>query len=642
MNSALAKAVVVLVGALAVSGPVFAQTQRTPPPTRPNLPSVNLPSASVGTLIVYLRAEDGQPLSDAAVPLIHVVSMETGVPLPSFPTRSGDSWVFSRLPVNNEYEIQVSANGYLPARETASLPDIVGGSVSVIVFLRPADQQLVFRRPGGQFVLAPKPAKEIQRAVNDLQSGQIASARKHVEKAMKLAPGNPYVQYVMGMTYLLSAEYAQAKPFLETSVSIDPKEAPSLGALGTVRFHLGDYRGAIEVLTKAVQLDPKAWRAEWLLAASYLHEKSYAEARDHARQALKIDKQKSEQVQLVLGQSLAALGDRAGAAAAFDTFADSFPNDRNAAQAREWARLMRQAPKPEIETASPLFLPLEVKASSTVAPPQPPVEVPPSPTWAPPDVDEAKPFLIAGATCPLKKVLGKAAENAEEFVRSLQEFSAVEDFQAVELKHSGELQNPSEHQFEYLVFVERPSPEVFDVQEFRQVGSSETRLPGKLQDLGVPALALAFHPVIQKDLEWSCEGLGTWGDQPAWVIRFEQKPKAPNVLSWFYGHSGGYPLPLKGRAWVSERTSQLLHLDTDLVKAIEPIDLKREHFAIDYAPVSFPEHNVELWLPKTVDAYIQFQGHFLHHYHRYSNFKLFWVGTTQKISLPKTEVEQQQ
>jgi tetratricopeptide (TPR) repeat protein len=641
MRSALPKAVAVLLGGLAVSAAVFGQTQRTGPPTRPSLPSAASPSPSVsmGSLIVYLRTQDGQPLPETAVPLIRIQSTDVGVPLPSFPTRVGDGWLFTGLPVNNDYEVEVSAVGYLPGQETASIPDV--GRVNVIVFLRPADQELVFRRPTGQFVLAPKAAKEIQRAVNALQSGHFAPAQKHVQKAMKLAPGNPYVQYVMGMTYLLPGQFAQAKPYLETSVSIDPQEAPSLSALGTVRYRLRDYRGAIEVLTKAVQLDAEEWRAEWLLASAYLGEKDYAQARNHAERALQIDKDKAAQVRLVLGQTLAALGDRAGATAAFEAFAAQFPKDPNAPQAREWARTMREAPQRKIEPAAPASLPLDRGILTTAMPPQPPVEAPPSPHWAPPDVDAAEPFLISGAACPLKAVLRKAGENAQVFVHSLQEFSATEDFQAVELKHGNELQTPFDYQFEYLVFIDRTLPDAFDVEEFRQKGSQETRLPGKLQDLGAPALALAFHPVIQKDLDWSCEGLGTWDDQPAWVIRFEQKPKAPNVLSWFYGPSVSCPVPLKGRAWVSERSSQVLHLDTDLVSPIAVIDLKRQHTSIDYAPVSFRDHNVQLWLPKTVDTYIQFEGHFLHHYHRYSNFRLFWVGTQQKIDLPKADVEQQ-
>ena len=643
MRSATRTALVVLLGGLVVPIAAFPQTQRPAPP-RPTLPSTISPTVSGATLVVYLRAQDGQLLRDTALPQIHIIS--AGVPLPTFPTREGDGWIFSGLHGTYEYDIEVTANGYAPAHERVSVPDVTGGSVTLIVFLRPADQEFLFRPPSGQFVLAPKAAKEIERALNDLESRHIGSAQKHVQKALKLAPGNPYVQYVMGMTYLLPGQYVQAKPYFEASVSVNPKEAPPLSALGTVRYHLGDYRGAVEVLTRAVQLDPKSWKSEWVLAASYLQEKSYAEARDHAQQALKIDAQKAGEVKLLLGRAEAELGHREAAIAAFEGFAKQFPKDPKAAQALGWAKMLKKVPVQvsagETKAPVPSPRPFEQNAPAVnLVPLAPPPEIPPRPDWAPADVDAAKPFLISNATCPLQQVLRKAGEKAEQFVRTLQEFSAVENFQEIELKRGGGLENPSEHEFEYLVFVDRPSAGSFNVREYRQRGSQERQLPVRFQDLGVPALALAFHPMVQQGLDWTCEGLGTWGDQSAWVIRFEQNPKAPNVLSRFYGPSRSYPLPLKGRAWVSERTSQVLHLDTDLVKAIQPIDLKRQHFSIDYAPVSFRERKVELWLPKTVDAYIQFEGHFLHYYHRYSNFRLFWVGTTEKIDLPKVEVEQQ-
>ena len=71
------------------------------------------------------------------------------------------------------------------------------------------------------------------------------------------------------------------------------------------------------------------------------------------------------------------------------------------------------------------------------------------------------------------------------------------------------------------------------------------------------------------------------------------------------------------------------------MRPVEPVGLKRQHFVIEYAPVSFTAHKVTLWLPESVDVYIQYQSHYLHHQHRFSNFKLFWVGTSQKIEPPK-------
>ncbi|MGH9733763.1 MAG: tetratricopeptide repeat protein [Candidatus Acidiferrales bacterium] len=577
--------------------------------------------------MVYLRTEDGQPLPLKLTPIVRIKSSAGGAALDNFPTRTGEGWLFSQVGVDNSYDILVRAEGYLPAVQPVKLPDSPGVAQSVIVFMHPLDQQLAFRPPAGQFILVPKAAKEVQNALHDLQYGHTSSGEKHALKAVQLSPDNPYAEYVAGLTYMLTNRMQQAKPFLEKSVSIDSTQAPALTALGTVRYQLGDSAGAALVLSKAVQLDPTAWKAQWILAAAYLNENKYQEALDHGNEALRLGKQKANQVKLIVAQAEARLGQRSVAADMFEAYAKEFPKDPNIAEIRNWIKILRAPPTITVQR----------KLLRTAVPA---VEVPPRPDWAPPDVDAAKPFLVAGAACPLPQILKNAGDNAEQLVTSLQQFSATEDFQEVELKRGENVEKPAEHDFKYLVIIDKASPQSFDVKEFRTQGSDQVLLPGRIQDTGVAAMALALHPLIQPDLDWKCEGLGTWDTQSAWVVHFEQKPKAPDVLSWFQGPLHSDALPLKGRVWISAQSYQVLHLDTDLVKAIKDIDLQREHFSINYAPVSFAQHNVQLWLPENVDTYVQFEGHFLHYYHRFSDFKLFWVGTSQKIAAPKEAKEQ--
>ncbi|HTU34690.1 MAG TPA: tetratricopeptide repeat protein [Candidatus Acidoferrum sp.] len=629
MTSLKTKIIALLVSALAALGVAVSasaqggigQSGFSPGP----LGSISAPLETnnrMGTVMVYLRTGDGQPLPVKITPIVRIKSSAGGAALDNFPTRTGEGWLFSQVGVDNSYDILVRADGYLPATQTVKMPDIPGTAQTVIVFMQPLDQQLSFHPPAGQFVLVPKAAKEIQNALRDLQYGHISSGEKHALKAVQISPDNPYAEYVAGLTYLLTNRMQQAKPYLEKSVSVDSTQAPALTALGTVRYQLGDSAGAALVLNKAVQIDPSAWKAQWMLAASYLNEQKYKEALDHGSEALRLGKHPADQVKLVIAQAQAWLGQRASAADTFEAYAKEFPNDPHIKEIRNWIKLLRQPATVTVQT-------------KLLAPAVPAVEIPPRPDWAPPDIDSAKPYIVAGAVCPLPQILKNAGNNAEQLVTTLQEFSATEDFQEVELKHGENVEKPGEHEFKYLVIIDQASPQSFDVREFRTHGSDQVQLPGRIQDTGVAALALALHPVIQPDLDWKCEGLGTWGNQSAWVVHFEQKPKAPNVLSWFQGPLHSDALPLKGRVWISSQSYQVLHLDSDLVKAIKDIDLQREHFSINYAPVSFSQHNVQLWLPESVDTYVQFEGHFLHYYHRFSDFKLFWVGTSQKIAAPK-------
>lgn len=597
---------------------------------------------STGSITVYVRNENGGMLPSGLVPKINLTSSLLGFSTLPIPQTTGNGWVFSGLGAGHDYHVEVKLDGYQDGQESVFLPEM-GGSASVIVFMKPVNPALVFRAPTGQFVLAPKAQKEVQAALRDLRDGKIPSAQKHAAKAAQLAPANPYVQYVMGMTLVLGKQLQDAKPHLEQAVTIDPTQPPALLALGSLRYQLGDDWGAIDALRKDVQLDGSSWQAEWLLANSYLRQHKFQESREHAEQALRVGKDKAGQVNLALGQALAGLGEREKAADAFEEFAKKYPRDPNAAFARREALDLRSAAvKLAAGSSAPTgySAPLATSTSSPSPPssllPAPMFEVPPRENWAPPDVDAVKPPVASEDACMLSDVLKAAGTKAEEFVEDLQKFSAIEDYQATEFRPGGQIGNPVSRQYNYLVFINITSPRLIQVKEVRGQESTPIQLPGRLQDLGGPVLALAFHRVFQDDFDWTCEGLGKWNEHPAWVVHFRQRSDHPtSLLASFSSAYQQYAVALKGRAWVADNGGQVLHIETDLVNPIVPADLMREHFAIDYAPVHFRSHHVELWLPENVDTYIQYQGHFLHHYHHFSNFKLFWVGATQTISEPK-------
>jgi tetratricopeptide (TPR) repeat protein len=629
---------------------VAAAQQRPGPPTAPGPPQQRpfppigpaTGTESTGTVVVYIRDENGARLPDNVFPRIQIESPMSPSPVSPIPRNEGNGWSFAGLGVGREYEVVVQADGYEDAHETVALPEIPGSTSSVTIFLRPVNEALIFRAPTGQFLLAPKAQKEVQSALKDLRAGKNAAARKHAEKALRLAPGNPFVQYVVGTAFLMANDLDQAKPHLEQAVSIDPKRPAALLALGTLRFRQGDDAGAIAVLTKATELDASSWQAEWVLAASYLREQRYADSRLHAEEALKSGKERAGPLLLVLAQALEELGERQKAAAAFEQFAAQYPHDRNAAPARRRAAELRREPANPVAVMSHTSEDAAPPPSGLLrlVPPASALDVSPPGHWAPPDVDSVTPVVLSDKTCDLPALLKTTESKTEEFVSNLEKFSATEDYEATEFKADGQVEKPVSRKYSYIVFIDSPSSGVLHVREWRGDGDSSTsmRLPGRIQDLGAPGLVLAFHRRFHDDFDWTCEGLGRWRDQPAWIVHFQQRTDRPtSLLAGFDTPSREFALALKGRAWVAEKGGQVLHLETDLMKPLLPVDFRREHFAIDYAPVQFPTHKVELWLPENVDVYMQYRGHFLHYYHHFRDFKLFWVGATQKIAGPKQE-----
>lgn len=595
-------------------------------------------AVATGSILVYIRGEDGKPFS--GIPQITLTLEENNQTILQTPRMTGNAWAFSSLATGMAYEVDVVVDGYQRARQAVLIPDIDGASASVMIFMKPTNGGLVFRPPTGQFVLAPRAQKEAAKGLQDIQSNKVASAQKHFEKALKMAPGNPYVNYLLGMSYLLAKQLTNARPYLEESVSVDPNQAASLLALGTLRFEQIDYMGAIEVLSKAVQIDPSSWKSQWLLSASYLRQRNFSEARDHAKAALTVSKGQASQVEVILADALARLGDREGARKAIDNFLSADPHDPAAPKIRAWAEELRKSAVPPktlvaVGAAKPPVLAEQPAAGSrslALLTPPTAAELPPRKDWAPPDIDDTKPFVIPEAACSLPKVLEAAQKRAIQFVDTLQKFTATEEYQSVEIKRNESLEKPESRTYNYLAVVE-PEPGVVVVTEYRNQSLALEDMPGKLVDIGAPALALVFHPVYKDDFIWSCEGLGEWQDRTAWVVRFEQRLDRPDRMAAFQSQSARYPLPFKGRAWILEN-GQVIHADFDLVKPLPQVKLNREHFSIEYQPVTFKTHKVTLWLPENVDIYYLYRGYYLHHYHHFSNFQLFWTGTTQKVGKP--------
>ena len=92
---------------------------------------------------------------------------------------------------------------------------------------------------------------------------------------------------------------------------------------------------------------------------------------------------------------------------------------------------------------------------------------------------------------------------------------------------------------------------------------------------------------------------------------------------------------LKGRAWIDVDTSQIVAMESDIMKQIPEIKLFRDHQLVEYGPVSFRNNSLQLWLPKSADWYCSISGRRFYRRHTFSQFLLFSVDDKQKINEPK-------
>jgi hypothetical protein len=275
----------------------------------------------------------------------------------------------------------------------------------------------------------------------------------------------------------------------------------------------------------------------------------------------------------------------------------------------------------------------EISRTSIAAAPAETLESPLE--WVPPGVDATKPEVAAGVSCDLPAVLAGVSERTKEFVANLQKFSATEHVEHYAINFNGHRLPPQSRTFEYIAVVNNNDSGLFSLDEYRNGSLDRSRFPGGIATEGVPAVALLFHPLLASDYNFKCEGLGNRKGRPAWQVYFIQRNDRPSRIGGYRTFNGFYPFDLKGRAWIDAATYQILGLESELVKPIPAVGLKKQLEIINYGSVRFHSHKQQLWLPQSVEVYFDGRERRFYRTLTFSDFKIFMVDTDQSIHAPK-------
>jgi hypothetical protein len=251
--------------------------------------------------------------------------------------------------------------------------------------------------------------------------------------------------------------------------------------------------------------------------------------------------------------------------------------------------------------------------------------------WEPPNLDKPVRGVSASPPCNAADVLKQAAARAEELAGNVPNFTADERIQYRALDLMGEVVDAATGTFEYLaLFV--PEGGGWAVQETRTPLKGTKVFPASAQDVGLPELAFIFLPRYQGDFEMNCEGTAPWNGQAAWVMHFQQRPDKPAEMFSVPGTK--YRLKLKGRAWLAADSGEVLHLETGTLEPISAMGMRSWWLSINYGPVQFARQNTLMWLPQTVDAYVEFDNFRTMIYHTFADFMMFSVHTRQDGQKP--------
>jgi tetratricopeptide (TPR) repeat protein len=589
--------------------------------------------SSFATIIVTVADETGFPLGEQA--LVKVTSSMMGTNLWGT-TQDRSQIIFDKL-APADYEIEVSAAGYNSSTQDVHVVS-PNENFDVLVRLRRSDGGATPVGLPGQ-LLVGQARKEAQKGIAALSSGNLKEAQKHLEKAYKIAPGNADLNYLIAILCSRTNRTSEAETYLNKAVTLNNKHLRALTMLGELRLQQKDYKGAVASLQQAVSVDAGFWTAHWLLAQAYLKRGDFEKSCNEAEQAIQKGKGAANGAELVRGEALANLGRIAKAIQAFQNFLQQDPRSPAAESVRKVIVQLQSEEKPDYSEAT---MPLARALPTTLLPAGPPDAGVSIPTWHPPNVDDEKLSLATGAVCPVNEVIRHAAKSAEQLVDSVGRFDATEQVVAEQLDATGKPLTHAERKFDYMAEISEPKPGWLTVNEHRTSFSDQGDLPDHIATRGIPALALVFHSAMRDDYEMTCEGLGTWKGRATWLVYFRQRPDKPvRFLSYVFSDAV-YWVALKGRAWIAADNYQIVHLEADLLNPLTEIQLRSQHQSVDYGPVLFKKNHTQLWLPKSAELYFDFRRRFHYRRETFENYKLFSVGTMQKIDLPTISEKSEQ
>jgi tetratricopeptide (TPR) repeat protein len=630
MNQRLFKAVVT--GLISVLLGTSASAQRGGPTTTlpgtvsslPGQPTV----ASNGSIIqLAVRDEKRKPLDRQA--LVQITNKTTGQ-IQAQVTQD-DSVVTIVDLQTGQYELAVSALGYLTSHQEV----MISGRVMT------TQMQVELARDPSAIDLGAVNAKEMPSKVRKnmlhgmaaLKSSKLEEAQKKLEAAYNADPSNSDVNFLLGYLYFEKQDMERAQSYLAAAVQSAPHNVQALTLLGRVDLQRNDAAAARGPLEQAVATHPDSWMAHYLLANVYLQQKDFEKSQAQARLAIERGASAANPAQLILGQALGNLKRYPEALQALETFLKAAPSDPHTWEVR---RLANELEKRQSQGLN------DDRGSQSIASgavPEPIIAAT-SPdlmvkNWGPPGVDDATPQVASGVSCPAEKVIQQAGERVKELVDDLAKFDAVEDVYHEEVDQLGIPKKHTTIRFDYVASIAEPKPGSFRVEEFRTGRSGTEDFPDQIATRGLPTLAFIFHPDMRDDFEMSCEGLGTWNEKATWLVHFQQRKEKPRRIQAYIVGGREYDVSLKGRAWISADTFQIVRLESDLLTPIKEIQLLSEHQAVEYAPVRFPKSKAQLWLPKNAELYFDFRKHRYFRRHSFDHFMLFSVDTEEKRKEPK-------
>ena len=528
-------------------------------------------------------------------------------------------------------DVEVSAVGYVTAHKQLEVVSLATTyHLEVVLEKDPSAIEL----KAAEAAMPAKARKDTKRGISALKAGNLNNAEKWLDAAYKAAPSSSDLNFLLGYLYYEKKDLTHAQTYLGNAATLNPHDAQALTLLGRLGLQQEDYGAAASFLRKAVEADSEYWMAHHFLADAYLKQRDYKNAREQAVLAIEKGKIKANPAQLVLGQALVNLGQEQEGIQALKGFLQDSPKSPTAPQVRNLISELEardSGPTSNVKGATTTNVSL-AGVDPLIASPEPTFSVKP---WQHPGVDDVKPSVAADAPCPYEHVIEMSGDRVKLLVDDVSRIAAIEHLLHEQLDEVGNPITKDTREFNYVASVSEDTPGFVAVEEYRAEHLGIADFPDQISTSGFATLALVFHPSNRENFEMVCEGLGELRGQATWLVHFRQREDRPARFQDYKVGSEVFSLKLKGRAWISADKFQIVRIESDLVSPVSKIRLAGEHQVVEYGPVPFPKRDLQLWLPKSAEIYLDFRRHRYYRKHSFDHYMLFSVDAAEKRNEPK-------
>jgi tetratricopeptide (TPR) repeat protein len=578
-------------------------------------------------LIVQVRRADGDALPGTA--RIRLTTRQAAAAeVVAEPTQSHRAR-FSKVPLG-PVRLQIVADGFATS-DLKVLLEHSDREMRVTIYLRPETRG----GPNGEGwipALSATASSHYAKIVDSLRKGDLKESQQHYGKLRRGALGHPNVQYVAGVVDYRSKDTGMALFHFSQAAYLNPEYEDSARALGGLLYRTGIYGEAYEVFSRLARKHPQEWEPAWQAASAAFLAAQYPEARENAQAAFEHGGAAALKAEALLAFTDAMLKKWPEARAAATTVVTQSKDPGLAATAQDL--LVAVGPGDAASDSNRHALAPQRAEAALLSTEDYDPRVPPR-LWAPPDVDDSIPTIIQGTPCNAAEVLKLAGLRVAARFEKLSEVAATENIEQAVLDATGRVMPLKHFTVDYLAEAHLMPNGNYAVDEFLTGNTPEPSPTSPPVAHGLAALALVFHPNMQSDFTFDCEGLTPWKGRPAWSIHFTERKDLPARLHAYNASGTFYPAYIRGRGFVDQALGELLHMETDLEDSIPQLRLEEEHLVVDYAPVTFRSVAEPFYLPSEAELYVHFRGHLYRIREDFKKYLRFDVATRQDIKAPK-------